>query len=61
MLGDPAQCREKAKDCQAIADATSSATTKVLFENLAETWLRIANDNERAKALLANLAANPQP
>ena len=54
MPGDPEECRERAKHCQEMADAASSTDAKELFENLAETWKRIANDNAHTKALLEN-------
>jgi hypothetical protein len=52
MPGDPEECRGHAKRCQAIADESSSLAAKNLFQHLAKTWIRIANDHERAKALL---------
>ena len=52
MPGDPEQCRKHARRCQRIAAESSSLRGKDLFENLAETWTRIANQHELAKALL---------
>ena len=52
MPGDPKECREHAKHCQELADAAPSPMAKARFEDLAQTWLRLACDLEHAKALL---------
>ena len=52
MPGDPKECREHAKNCQEMADAAPSAMAKARFEELAQTWLRLASDLEHAKALV---------
>jgi hypothetical protein len=52
MPGDPKECRQHAKHCQELADAAPSQLTKARFEELAQTWLRLATDLEHAKALL---------
>jgi hypothetical protein len=35
-----------------MADAASSSASTELFENFADTWMRLAHDNEYTKALL---------
>jgi hypothetical protein len=52
MPGDPAECREHAKHCQQMADAAPSTMAKARFEELAQTWTRLAHDLESATALL---------
>ena len=52
MPGDPKECREHAKRCLELAEAAPSLISKIRFEGLAHTWLRLANDLEHAKALL---------
>jgi hypothetical protein len=50
--GDPKECREHAKTCLRMASETNSPQAKETFENLAQTWLRLAADLEAAKALI---------
>ena len=52
MPGDPKECREHAKNCRSMADAAVSPMAKARFEDLARTWIRLANDLEHAKALV---------
>ena len=52
MPGDPKECREHAKNCLAMADAAVSPLAKAQFEQLAQTWTRLAIDLEHAKALV---------
>jgi hypothetical protein len=52
MPGDPKECREHAKNCLKMAADSTSPLAKAQFEDLAQTWLRLATDLERAKALV---------
>jgi hypothetical protein len=52
MPGDPKECREHARECLRIATAATKEQTREVFETLASTWLRLATDLERGKALL---------
>jgi hypothetical protein len=54
MPGDPNECREHAKRCQEMAEAAPSPMAKARFEELAQSWLRLASNLEHAKALLDN-------
>jgi len=54
MPGDPKQCREQAKHCLKLAAQTSSPLAKARFEDLAQTWLRLASVIERTRALVAH-------
>jgi hypothetical protein len=58
MPGDPTECREHARECQRLANKAASERTREIFENLARTWLRVANDLERSKALLDTWGAD---
>jgi hypothetical protein len=53
MPGDPKECREHAKQCLKLACETPSPLAKAQFEDLAQTWSRLATDIERTKAFLA--------
>jgi hypothetical protein len=61
MPSDPTECRERARECQRIADTATNERTREAFENLATTWLRLANDLERSKALLDTWGADAPP
>ena len=52
MPGNPKECREHAKHCLELARGAPSALGKARFEDLAQSWVRLANDLERAQALL---------
>jgi hypothetical protein len=54
MPGDPNECRQHAKRCQELAEDAPSQLAKARFEQLAQTWLRLASDLEQAKALVEN-------
>jgi len=56
MPGNPIECREQAKRCLQLAAETNSALTKAQFENLAQTWMRLAGEIDRTEALLAHWA-----
>ena len=52
MPGDPEECRDHAKRCLEIAATSPSPLTKAKFEDLAQTWMRLATDLEHAKRLV---------
>jgi hypothetical protein len=58
MPGDPKECREHAKRCLELAAETSSPLAKARFEELAQTWARLATEIEQTKALVAHWAAS---
>jgi hypothetical protein len=58
MPGDPKECREHAKHCLELAAQTASPLAKARFEDLAQTWARLATDIERTKALVAHWTAS---
>jgi hypothetical protein len=57
MPGDPKECREHAKHCLKLADEARLPFHEARFEDLAHKWLRLANDLERAKALVEHWGA----
>jgi hypothetical protein len=55
MPGDPKECRQHALTCVRLAKTSPSPQAREQFANLANTWLRLAYDLERAQALLDGL------
>ena len=58
MPGDPKECREHARECQRLANTATNERTREVFENIATTWLRLANDLEYSAALLGAWGAD---
>jgi hypothetical protein len=52
MSADPKECREHAKHCLEQARTASTLLIMARFQGLAHSWLRLAEDLERAEALL---------
>jgi len=52
MPGNAHECREQAKCCLELAKSAPSLIAKIRFEGLAHSWLRLAEDLERAQTLL---------
>ena len=52
MPGDPKECRDNARDCLELAAKAQSRLAKERWEELAETWLRLATSLERDQVLL---------
>jgi hypothetical protein len=52
MTGDPKECREHARQCLEQARSAPTLLVMTRFESLAHLWLRLAEDLERAEALL---------
>jgi hypothetical protein len=55
MSGDPKECREHAKHCLEQARTASTLLIMAKFQSLAHSWLRLAEDLERAEALVRRL------
>ena len=55
MSGDPKECREHARKCLERARSATSLGLMAKFQGLAYTWLRLAEDLERAEALRERL------
>jgi hypothetical protein len=52
MPGDPRQCREHAHACAEMARKAKNPGHRQMLENLAHTWLSLANEIERSDALV---------
>lgn len=52
MPGNPKKCREHARECQRLADLARSEQARQTFQNLADSWTRLANQLECTGALL---------
>jgi hypothetical protein len=57
MFGNPQECKEHAKECLEQARSAPTLLVMTKFESLAHSWLRLAEDLERAEALLERLKA----
>ena len=55
MPGDPKECRQHALNCMLLAKEATTAQTKQTFQNLAQSWTRLAAELEQAQALLKAL------
>ena len=61
MPGDPKECREHARNCMQLAEASANAEITRTFVDLAHSWTRLALDLESAQALLvARRGARPR-
>ena len=59
MPGDPKECRQHALNCVRLAQTAVTPQSREHFANLAQTWVRLAEDLERAQAFL-NVLDGPQ-
>ena len=61
MPGDPKECRQHALNCVRLAQTAATPQSREDFANLAQTWVRLAEDLERAQAFLAALDEEIEP
>ena len=52
MPGDPKECRQHALNCTLLAKEATAAQSKEIFQNLAQSWNRLAAELEDVQALL---------
>ena len=52
MPGDPKECRQHALNCVRLAQTATTPQSREQFANLAQTWVRLAEDLERAQCFL---------
>ena len=52
MPGDPKECREHAKECWRLSMSSRSTDAAEHFEELAQTWMRLAVEIERTQLFL---------
>jgi hypothetical protein len=57
MPGDPKECGKQAENCLRLAKIAQTSELATQFERLAQSWLRVADDLEKAEAYLMNLHA----
>jgi len=61
MPGDPKECRQHALNCLRLAQTAASPQSREDFANLAQTWVRLAKDLERAQGFLNGLDEENEP
>ena len=61
MPGDPRECRQHALKCVRLAQTSPSPSKRAQFANLAQTWIRLADDLERSLALIDALEDETEP
>ena len=57
MLGDPQECRLHARQCLLLANRAASREEQRTCERIHRSWNRLADEIERAQAILANSRA----
>ncbi len=60
MPGDPKECRQHAVACLRLAQTAASPEAREHFASIANTWLKLADELETTKALLAALNEDEQ-
>ena len=61
MPGDPRECRQHALTCVRLAQTSASSQAREQFANLAQTWIRLADELESTENLLAALDEEIEP
>ena len=61
MPGDPKECRQHALNCVRLAQTATTPQSREHFANLAQTWVRLAEELERAQAFLSALDEETEP
>jgi hypothetical protein len=57
MPGDPKECRENAIRCREMATRATSALARETFQNLADSWERLALQLENAQVFVKLMRA----
>ena len=57
MLGDPKECRLRARQCLLMANRAASREEQRTYERIHRSWNRLAVEIERAHAILATSRA----
>jgi hypothetical protein len=60
MPGNPEECRLHALTCVRLAQTSVTRQARDHFAKLARTWIRLAEDLERSRALLDEVAADSE-
>ena len=61
MPGDPKECRQHALNCVRLAQTGTTPQSREHFASLAQTWVRLAEDLERAQCFLNALDEETEP
>ena len=61
MPGDPKECRQHALNCVRLAQTATTPQSRERFANLAQTWVRLAEELEHAQAFLSSLDEETEP
>ena len=61
MPGDPKECRQHALNCVRLAQTGTTPQSREHFASLAQTWVRLAEDLERAQGFLNALDEETEP
>ena len=61
MPSDPKECRLHALACARLAQTSASQQARDPFANLAQTWIRLADELESTENLLAALDEEIEP
>jgi hypothetical protein len=61
MPGDPKECRLHALECTRIAQSATRRDARDTFTELAQRWLRLADDLEASQKLLEEWGEAPIP
>ena len=59
MPGNPKECHQHALRCTQLAERATDSQLKAVLKSLAERWLRMAAELERAEALRAEREPKP--
>ena len=60
MFGDPKECREHARNCLQLAEASAHAEITRTFVDLAHSWTRLALDLESGPTPATDALCEPQ-
>ena len=61
MPGDPKECRQHALNCVRLAQTATTPQSREHFANLAQTWVRLADELENAQSFLNALDEETEP
>ena len=60
MATDPTECRQFAARCMEVADSSLNNEVKQSMSNLANTWIKLAEELDRAQSISKQLNAVAQ-
>ena len=61
MAGNPRECRRNALSCMQLAETAQSLEAREYFDELTQTWLRLADDVESGQVLVDLLSDFDEP